>query len=559
MNQHMDLINTCFETTKDYHSIAYYSHLIPVLISLVLTVFVLIKSKFSFLSKVFALFVLGSCLWLIGDVILWTSTDYYLINAIWAPLDYINILFYLMGAYFFGVLLNGQDIPRWQRMLLIGLSLPAWWITFSGLSITGFNQPQCEAFNNELLTNYKLLIEALVMIYIFFSAIISWKKADHIRRKLIFLVSTALFLFLSTFGITEYISSQTGIYEINLYSLFVLPMFLFLIIYSITNLHIFKFKSFGTQLLTYVLLIMVGSQFFFLTDTSDKILTSITFIVSIVFAVILLRNINYEEKARVEIERLATDLQKANTRLVELDRQKSEFVSFATHQLRAPLTAMKGYASMILEGDMGAVSPQAHDAVVRISDSSNSLTNIVDDYLNVSRIELGTMKYFLVPLDLRELVQSVIAELKPNLDKTGLVFSFAAPDLTTAGTPATYMVKADKDKLKQVISNLIDNSAKYTPKGSMRVSLSRIEASGAQPAKIRFMVEDTGVGIAPDVMPKLFQKFTRADNANAVNIHGTGLGLFVARDVVLAHHGKIWAESEGEGKGSKFIVELEAM
>lgn len=240
------------------------------------------------------------------------------------------------------------------------------------------------------------------------------------------------------------------------------------------------------------------------------------------------------------------NLETANNRLKELDKQKSEFVSFATHQLRAPLTAMKGYASLILEGDLGEISDALKDAVSRIFESSKTLTNIVDDYLNVSRIELGTMKYTLDKLDLNELVKSVIGELRPNIDsKKEVAFTFSA-------TPGDYVVNADRDKFKQVLANVIDNSLKYTPKGFVNVTLERTGSN------IRFMVKDNGVGIAPEVMPKLFNKFSRANNANTVNIHGTGLGLFVAKDVVLAHHGKIWAESEGEGKGSAFIVELAA-
>jgi len=110
----MDL-NTCIATTQDYHTIAYYSHLIPVSIAVLLGLFVFFKSNFSLLSKVFFTFIMGFCLWLIGDVIIWTNSDYHLITALWAPLDYINILFYLCAAYFFSVLIRGGDIPDWQK------------------------------------------------------------------------------------------------------------------------------------------------------------------------------------------------------------------------------------------------------------------------------------------------------------------------------------------------------------------------------------------------------------------------------------------------------------
>ncbi|MDE2172635.1 MAG: HAMP domain-containing histidine kinase [Patescibacteria group bacterium] len=260
-----------------------------------------------------------------------------------------------------------------------------------------------------------------------------------------------------------------------------------------------------------------------------------------------------EIRQRERIEVLATDLQKANDRLTELDRQKSEFVSFATHQLRAPLTAMKGYGSLLLEGDLGPLSAEAKQGIQRIFDSTNTLVNIVNDYLNITRIELGTMKYAFDSVDFRELVSDVVAELGPNIDKAAAKFSFRVevPENSTLD----WRITADRDKLKQVIENLIDNSIKYTPSGTIAARLSYDRARH----KYIFAVKDTGVGIAPEVVPRLFQKFSRAENANKVNIRGTGLGLYVAKQMVEAHHGTIRVESPGEGKGSTFIVELDPL
>ncbi len=205
--------------------------------------------------------------------------------------------------------------------------------------------------------------------------------------------------------------------------------------------------------------------------------------------VFLARSVKREVEQREKIEQLATGLEKANDRLTELDKQKTEFVSFATHQLRAPLTAMKGYASLFLEGDLGEITAQQRDAVTRISDSSKTLANVVDDYLNVSRIELGTMKYTFDKIDLKAMVESSIAELKPNIDaKKSIQFSFSAASAAN-GPIGEYLVSADRDKFKQVLANLIDNSVKYTPSGTVKVTLERIGAV------VRFTVKDTGVGI----------------------------------------------------------------
>ena len=133
------------------------------------------------------------------------------------------------------------------KVAFFALSLPAWVITFSGQSITAFYQPYCEAFNNEWLTNYKLFIEILSIIFIVVSGSMAWRRAIPRMRKQIITIALALILFFITFSYSEYIASTTGIYEINLYALFVLPLFLGLITYSIINLQIFKMKNMGTQ------------------------------------------------------------------------------------------------------------------------------------------------------------------------------------------------------------------------------------------------------------------------------------------------------------------------
>ncbi len=315
--------------------------------------------------------------------------------------------------------------------------------------------------------------------------------------------------------------------------------------YAIVKHHLFNAKVIATEILTFALWIILLIR----SLVGQNLIDFVVLILTVFIGLFLIRSVIKEVSQREKIEKLATDLKKANGRLIELDRQKSEFVSFATHQLRAPLTAMKGYSSLILEGDMGEVSKEAKQAVSRIFDSSNTLASIVDDYLNVTRIELGTMKYAFETIDLKTLVEDVIAELRPSINKAKDVkFSFEAEN---SGTD--YRITADRDKLKQVIANLVDNSFKYTPKGYVQVTLTVDKPRH----KFMFKVKDNGIGIAPEILPRLFQKFTRASNANKTNIKGTGLGLYVAKEIITAHHGEIRAESAGEGKGSTFVVEMD--
>lgn len=376
-----------------------------------------------------------------------------------------------------------------------------------------------------------------------------YKKFDRLERLQVQYICLGLGVSVFLASITNAVLPIFGISQFANFGPYFLLIFISMTSYAIIKFKMFDIKIIATQLLVFALWIFVLMRALLADNTQDRYIDGGLLVGLVIFGIFLIRSVIKEVRQREKIELLAGDLKKANTRLTELDRQKSEFVSFATHQLRAPLTAMKGYASLILEGDMGAIAPQAKEAVGRIFESTNTLTSIVDDYLNVTRIELGSMKYAFETIDLHTLIEDVIGELKPNIDKaTGIKFSFTAQN---SGTD--YRLTADRDKLKQVIANLIDNSIKYTPKGSVTVSL----AFDRPKHKFVFMIKDTGIGIAPETLPLLFQKFTRAGNANKTNIKGTGLGLFVAKEIITAHHGTIRVESPGEGKGSNFIVELE--
>ena len=523
-------INTCLATTQDYHTIAYYSHLIPVSIALFLGLFVLFKSKFSLLSKPFFLFVLGFCLWLLGDVIIWTNTNYHLVTALWAPLDYINILFYLLAAYFFAVLIKGSDIADWQKVVLFAISLPAWWLTATGQSIVDFYQPWCEASNNEWLTQYKLIVEVLMLAFIMFSAMFAFFKGDKTRRKQIALVSIALVLFLAIFASTEYISSVTGIYEINLYSLFVLPLFLAMIIFSITNLKIFAFKTFGTQLLIYVLLILVGSQFFFLQDATYRALTLVTFGLSLFLGLVLVRNIHREEQ-------LAGDLKLAN-------EGQSNLIHIINHQIKGYLAKARNiFSELLTEPDYGPISEQAKPM---LDEGLKSLTEGVDfvkDFLDSANIEKGSFAYNIVPINFKTMVTDAVEKQKSLAEEKGLSFELKVAD-------GDYNINGDKLQLSQAVRNIIDNSIRYTPKGSVTVDLSR---SGN---KILFAVKDTGVGISDELKPKLFTQGGRAENSIKININSTGFGLSFVKSVAEGHQGRVWAESTGPNQGSTFYLEL---
>jgi signal transduction histidine kinase len=318
--------------------------------------------------------------------------------------------------------------------------------------------------------------------------------------------------------------------------------------YAILRHQLFDVKIIATQVLTFILWVTILVRMLFAESAREQWANGILFVFAIILGLFLIKSVKKEVEQREKIEQLAKDLEASNVHLQELDQQKSEFVSLASHQLRGPLTAVKGYASMLLDGDFGPVEGETKDAISKIYASTNDLVILVGDYLDVSRIEQGRMQYDFSTFDMRDLAATVVTELRPNIEHAKLSIDF---DYDMKGD---YRVNADQGKIKQVIGNLIDNAVKYTPHGSIHVWLTH-----SAPNKILLSISDTGVGIHPDVLPRLFEKFTRAPDASKTNIMGTGLGLYVAKKMIEAHHGRVWAESAGVGKGSSFFIELESI
>jgi signal transduction histidine kinase len=255
---------------------------------------------------------------------------------------------------------------------------------------------------------------------------------------------------------------------------------------------------------------------------------------------------NFNIKLEKEVEKATRDLRKANTQLKKLDAAKSEFISIASHQLRTPLTVIKGYISMMIEGNFGALTKLETESLEKVFTSNERLIQLVENLLNISRIESGRLQFDFHEVDLNEMTESVIDELSGNAKKKGLILQYKAP------VQPLPKIKIDDEKIRQVVMNLIDNAIKYTKQGSVTVKLEQIGK------KIKFSVADSGMGIRPEDMVNLFKKFSRGTGTSLVHTEGTGLGLYVARMMISAHKGKIWAESDGEGKGSKFCFELPA-
>lgn len=345
-------------------------------------------------------------------------------------------------------------------------------------------------------------------------------------------------------SVTNLLMPFWGVYNYNWVGQISIVVTTTIITYGMFKHRVFDARVIGTQVLMFILWTLSFSNIVFASETRGVIVGTIVFTLTVAFGGLLVRSMVREVESRDQIQHLADNLAGANERLRELDRQKSEFLSIASHQLRTPLAAIKGYASLLLENTFGQLDEKTRQPVETIFASSKRMVDTVNDFLDVSRIEQGKMEYRMKPSDLSALAKQVVQEIIVNIHEKGLDLNYHDD------RKGPYMVMMDDSKMEHVISNLIDNASKYTPEGSISV---RIDTEGTT---VALRVIDTGVGIPKEAIGALFDKFVRARNARDVNVTGTGLGLYVAREIARAHHGDVTAHSEGEGKGSIFTVTL---
>lgn len=232
-------------------------------------------------------------------------------------------------------------------------------------------------------------------------------------------------------------------------------------------------------------------------------------------------------------------LKRSNEKLKEMDETKDEFISMASHQLRTPLTSVKGYLSMVLDGDAGKITDTQQQLLNQAYVSSQRMVYLIADLLNVSRLKTGRFVINAAPANLADMVESEVAQLREVAKARDLTLTFNKPDEFP-------VLVLDETKTRQVVMNFIDNAIYYTPKGGkIKIELKTDRSS------VYCMVKDNGLGVPKAEQPHMFTKFYRAKNAQNARPDGTGLGLFMAKKVITDQGGTILFEST-ENKGSTF-------
>lgn len=248
----------------------------------------------------------------------------------------------------------------------------------------------------------------------------------------------------------------------------------------------------------------------------------------------------FNERLRNEVSSATRQLRQSNRQLHRLDEAKDEFLSIASHQLRTPLTSVKGYLSMLLDGDAGKITKQQKHLLEEAFAGSQRMVGLIEDFLNLSRLQTGRFSLDKQLVDLRQMVVTEVAALEGVAAARGLKLRAIVED------DIPPKLQLDGNKLRQVIMNFIDNALYYShPNSTVTVRLNR--ANGY----VRLVVQDTGIGVPAKEQARLFTKFYRASNARKRRPDGTGVGLYLAKKVVAEHGGEIVVRST-EGEGSTF-------
>jgi histidine kinase len=250
---------------------------------------------------------------------------------------------------------------------------------------------------------------------------------------------------------------------------------------------------------------------------------------------------HYEERVQIrgadELGQLAGRFNQMAEKLEQVESMRRRLIGDVTHELRTPLTAIKGSAEGLLDG----ILPATDETYGQIHAEAERLSRLVDDLQELSRVEAHAYQLDFRDVDASALIRTVVKRMQFQFDERRIA-------LTTNLPAQPLYIHVDEDRIVQVLTNLVGNSLNYTPAdGQVTIS---VESSGKE---ARFSIRDTGVGIPPEHLPHIFDRFYRVDKSRSRAHGGSGIGLTIARHLVEAHGGKIWVESEGEGKGSTFV------
>jgi signal transduction histidine kinase len=496
------------------------------------------------------------CQSLVGAI--WAFVNYFSITVSpEAALPWVRLVIFFAVPYVFLFFLFVQNFPNNEfikkKWLFWGIFF--WMIAMMGLAISPFVFAHVEVINGQPIPEIGSLMPffagALVLVFLatFVQVVRKFFKKSELRQQWIaigsgFLIAYTLLIFfvfirVILHGDTTFVADSP---------LFIIPIFIGAT-YAILREHLFAIKVVAAEVMTFFLLLascieVINAQGAFARGIS---LVAVAF--TAIFGILLIQSVLREVQQREQLADLNKQIAEKNAQLEDLSHFKSQLLSLASHQIKSPLAAIKGFVSLIVGGSYGEVGDKVKETLGKVQHSADDLLSLINTLLDVRKVDEGKMEYKMERTDLNKMIADMVDLLKPLASVKQLEFTFAGPGHEV-------WINADAEKLRQVIQNLTDNAIKYTPSGFVHVELK--EDTAAAPNQVGtavVAVTDSGLGIPADLVPHLFEEFVRDERVKK-EIRGTGLGLYIAAKITEAHGGKLSAESPGEGKGSTFRLTI---
>ncbi|KND47368.1 MAG: two-component system, NarL family, sensor histidine kinase BarA [Parcubacteria bacterium C7867-004] len=537
----------CKEIVDGYASFLYYTHIPPTIMALLLGIYVLVKNRKSTSAQLLFALSIVFALWTTTDLLIWLTFDQATpMMFLWSLIGILSSLMFALTFFFTFSFVTGRRIPVWLVAAWGVLLLPVIIGAPTSLNLQGFDIRDCVAVEAAGFLYYYHGLGLLTAVLIPFLPLLRRKQeeAKSIPRAAVTFATLGAELFLLTFLGTSFLASylvETGVvpdFGLEQYGILAMAVFMAFLAYLIVQYNAFNLKFLGAQALVIALVILVASQYLFEQSATNYWLVTLTLVLTIFFGFILVRSVQREIKQREHIEKLAKNLESANNQQVIL-------IHFITHQIKGFVAKSRNIFATALEGDFGTIPDTLRPLFEEGLASDTRGVATIQEILNAANIKNGKVTYAKEQIDLKTLVDEVANDQRRTAEKKGLKLV-----IETGSEPV--MLLGDRTQLVNAIKNLIDNSVKYTPSGEVHIELVQTRD------KIRFSVKDTGIGITPEDMSHLFTEGGHGAESMKINVESTGFGLYIVKNIIEAHGGKVWAESEGVGKGSRFVVELPA-
>lgn len=492
-------------------------------------------------SKYFLGITLSFSFWIFLILIQWVGVHLEIVHLAWQMLLLPEICIYLFSILFAYAFLYQRDVSKKYKYFLAMPFFIAAVLLPTKFNVASFDLVNCEGMVG-ISWSYTYALELVCLLIIPLIAIERIRKnKEHDEKARDILFSSGLLFFVGNFWASNFFGELSKIYEINFLGPVGLFLFFGVISYMIIKYKVFNAKLFTSQVLVVALWIIVAALLSIQRVDYIHVVVVFTLVLVSGLGYSLVKSVKREIEQREKIEKLAAELEVANTQLKELDRQKDILISIVSHQLNTPVTSVKWNIEMMLDGDMGEVSEEQKKQLLTIQTVTTDLADLVSMLLDVSRIQLGRMKVERTNLKLDELFNEILSVIDPKAlqKKQKLVKNIPSK------LPAAML---DKRLMRMTLENLLTNAVKYTPNGGEVTFTVTIVGN-----KLHYSVKDTGYGIPSVDQGKIFGQLFRASNVQEVD--GNGLGLFVAKGAVEAQGGKIWFEST-EDIGTTFFVEI---